>query len=188
MKTLIFFASPRKSGDSAALLREVLAHLEGEYLLADACRDDIRPCVDCRRCRETSGCVIRDGMQKVYDYIPDCDNVLIVGPLYFSQLPGPQMSVFSRLQCLYSAKRFRRETLAIKPKKGGVILVGGGSGGPEGALDACEGIFRYYMQVKETFPPVLSLNTDLLPAAEDEAAIGKCRELAAFFNQPLIKE
>lgn len=183
MKTLIFFGSPRKQGDTRALLDRVLLSLQGEYLLVDAYRDAIRPCVDCRVCREKAGCVIRDDMQKVYDYMVDCDNVLIAAPLYFSEVPGQLLNVFSRLQCLYSARRFRKEKLCISEKKGGVILVGGGDGGPDKALNTCDGIFRHYMNVKTQFAPVMSLKTDASPAACDMQALDNCDKLAAFFNE-----
>lgn len=182
MKTLIFVGSPRKTGDTRALLSRVTAQLEGETVLVDAYRDDIHPCIDCRRCREQSGCVFRDDMQKVYDLLPECDNVVIAAPLYFSELPGQLLNVFSRLQCQYSARRFRGEKQEIKPKRGGIILVGGGNGGPENALHTCRDIFRYYMNVKDCFLPVMSLKTDDLSACEDEAALAGCDELAQFLN------
>ena len=183
MKTLIFLGSPRPSGDTRALLGRLLQNLSGEYLLVDAYRDKIHPSTDCRACREKSGCVFRDDMQRVYDYILECDNVLIAAPLYFSELPGPLLNVFSRLQCMYSARRFRREKQEIREKKGGVMLVGGGDGGPGKALDTCEGIFRYYMNVKCTHPPVMSLQTDRLPACQDEEALRAVDQLCAFFNE-----
>lgn len=182
-KTLIFFGSPRRHGDTWTLLEKLLSELQGEYLLVDAYRDRIHPCTDCRACREKNGCVFQDDMQKVYDYIPACDNVIIAAPLYFSELPGQLLNVFSRLQCMYSARRFRHEKTAIHEKKGGVILVGGGDGGPEKALSTCEGIFKYYMNAKQVHPPVMSLKTDALPACKDEKAMIAIRELARYFNE-----
>ena len=183
MKTLIFWGSPRLKGDSRALLDRLLSQLEGEYLLADAYRWQVKPCVDCRMCREKPGCVIRDDMQKVYDYMQDCDNVLIVSPLYFSEVTGPLLNMFSRLQHFYSARRFRREQTPITPKHGGIILTGGGDGGPDKALDTAKGILRWYMNVQEVFPPVLSLRTDERAACEDPQALMQTDALAAFLNE-----
>lgn len=190
MKTLIFFGSPRKKGDTEALLSSLLSQLPGEKWVVDAYRADIRPCVDCRACREKPGCVIRDDMQKVYDFIPDCDNVVIASPLYFSEVTPPLLSVFSRLQCMYSARRFRGEKIPVKPKKGVIILTGGGNGGPDKALDTCRGIFRHYLNAAEVCPPIMSLKTDDLPAREDEAAICAARAcgkmLAGTGNSPCL--
>lgn len=182
MKTLIFFGSPRLHGDTRALLERLLSQLQGEYLLADAYRWRVKPCVDCRMCREKQGCVIQDEMQQVYAYMESCENVLIASPLYFSELTGELLNVFSRLQHLYSARRFRKEKTPIAPKRGGIVLVGGGDGGPQKALDTAEGILRHYMNVQEMFPPVLSLQTDRLPAAEDSQALLQMDALCAFFN------
>lgn len=171
MKTLIFFGSPRKNGDTAALLNALLAALPGEKLLVNAYRANIRPCVDCRKCRERPGCVIQDDMQRVYDFLPDCDGVVIASPLYFSEVTAPLLQVFSRLQCMYSARAFRGEKLDVKPKKGVILLTGGGNGGPHKALDTCRGIFRYYLNAREVGEPVMSLKTDVLPAGEDVEAM-----------------
>lgn len=182
MKTLIFFGSPRSKGDTKHLVDRLISQLEGEYLLADAYRWQFKPCLDCRACREKKGCVIRDDMQKVYDYMQDCDNVLIASPLYFSELTGELLSMFSRLQHFYSARYFRHEKTDIAPKKGGIILVGGGDGGPDKALDTARGILRWYMNAKDVFPPVLSLKTDEIPAKDDPTALAQIDQLAAFFN------
>jgi len=69
--------------------------------------------------------------EKLYDYIVDCDNVEIASPTYFSQPTGKLLDVCSRFQTYFAPKYFRNQIPAIKPKKGAVILVGGGDGNPE---------------------------------------------------------
>ena len=46
MKTLIINGSPRPNGNTAALLRELKAQLEGEVLEISAFYDHIAPCLD----------------------------------------------------------------------------------------------------------------------------------------------
>ena len=86
MKTLIINGSPRVNGDTNSLINIVKERIGGEYKIVDAYRCNISPCLDCRFCWKNSGCAIQDEMQEVYDYINDCDNILIASPIYFSEL------------------------------------------------------------------------------------------------------
>lgn len=181
MKTLIFNGSPRLNGDTAGLLKRLLARLEGEYMTVDAYRADISPCVDCRYCWKNSGCAIKDGMGEVYEYIKTCDNVLIASPIYFSELTGRLLDVASRLQTFYCAAKFRHEDTGIRPKKGAVILVGGGDGGMDRAADTARMLLRQ-MKCGDIHDLVFSHNTNTAPAVSDKAALDGVDSIADFFN------
>lgn len=177
MKTLIFNGSPRKNGDTSKLLEKFCASLDGEYRIVRAYDDGIRPCTDCRYCWDHPGCTIKDGMTEIYDYIRDCDNIVIASPVYFSTLTGPLLSVLSRVQTLFCGQFFRGEK-----KKGGkcgaVIVVGGGNGKPDGAIGTARMLLRE-MGADTILPAVLFHDTDHRPAAEDEETCRKVAELAA---------
>ena len=181
MKTLIFNGSPRKKGDTAALLRILKESLRGEYREVDCYREDISPCIDCRSCRKELKCVLNDGMQEIYRYIEECDNVVIASPIYYSELSGKLLDAASRFQMYYSARYFRREEPGIRQKKGGVILVGGGDGDPKRAYATAKILLRG-LNAKEIFPLVCSHGTNTLPAAEDEEAVRAVGKLAEFLN------
>ena len=109
-------------------------------------------------------------MQTVYDFIQDCDNVLLASPIYFSELTGKLLDLASRFQTYYAAKAFRKVAAPIrKPKKGAVILVGGGDGRNDRALQTARTIL-HQLNCTEIHPPVCSLKTNVLPAAEDGQA------------------
>ncbi len=180
-KTLIFNGSPRKQGDTAALIRVLTGSLTGEYRVVDCYRADISPCVDCRACRREEGCVLQDGMQEIYRYIEGCDNVVIASPIYYAELTGKLLDVASRFQVYYSARTFRNEDPWIRPKKGGVILAGGGDGDPKRPYATAKILLRQ-LNVREIFPLVCSHGTNDLPAGEDGEALQRVRELAAFLN------
>ena len=129
MKTLIFNGSPRKNGDTMEMIKKLTENLDGEIKIVNAYNSEISPCIDCRYCWKRNGCAIKDGMQEIYDYIQDCDNVVIASPIYFAELSGMLLALGSRLQTYVSAKYMRKETPIAKQKKGAVILAGGGSGG-----------------------------------------------------------
>ena len=181
MKTLILNGSPRKNGDTASLLRILTGSLHGEFRVVDCYREDISPCIDCRSCRKELRCVLNDGMQEIYRYIEDCENVVIASPIYYAELTGKLLDVASRFQIYYSARYFRREEPEIKPKKGGVVLVGGGDGDPKRAYATAKILLRG-INARDIFPLVCSHATNTLPAAEDEEAVRAVIKLAEFLN------
>ena len=180
-KTLIFNGSPRKQGDTAALIRALTEGLAGEYRVVDCYRADISPCVDCRACRREKRCVLRDEMQEIYPYIETCDSVVIASPIYYAELTGKLLDVASRFQVYYSARAFRNEDPGIRPKKGGVILAGGGDGDPKRPYATAKILLRQ-LNVREIFPLVCSHGTNDLPAGEDGEALAAASRLAGFLN------
>ena len=182
MKTLIFNGSPRPGGDTASLLRILEESLTGERKTVNAYRSRISPCVDCRFCKERSGCAIQDEMQEVYAYIQACDNIVIASPIYFSELTGKLLDVASRLQTYFCARFYRGETPIIKAKQGAVILTGGGDGAPDKAYGTACTLLRH-MNCSRIHPLVCSHDTDRLPAGQDAEAAAGVRRIAAFLNR-----
>lgn len=183
MKTLIFDGSPRKQGDTAALLKAFTQGLTGEYAILRAYdRQDISPCLDCRYCKQHPRCAIRDGMDEIYPLIAESDCIVVASPLYYSELTGPLLSLLSRLQVYYCARKFQGIRLIEKPKQGGILLCGGGSGGPENAIATANRLLRS-MGANRIHDPILSLNTDVLPARDDQSALEAAKALAETLNK-----
>lgn len=181
MKTLILNGSPRKNGDTINLINNFINNLHGEYKIINAYECNIKPCIDCRYCYENFGCSQKDEMQDVYNYIQECDNILVASPLYFSELTGPLLGITSRLQTYFCARFFRREIPIEKEKTGGVILVGGGDGNIQTAYKtAC--IILHHMNSKNVLPLVYSHNTNINPAKDDYIAMEGAKKLAVYFN------
>ena len=120
-------------------------------------------------------------MQEIYLLLQTCDNVVIASPIYFSELTGKLLDLGSRLQLYFSAAHFRHETLPLNPKKGAVLLVGGGSGNPQKAYDTAVCLF-HYMNVQQIYPLICSHNTDYVPASEDKSVLTEIKHAAAFLN------
>lgn len=182
MKTLILNGSPRKNGDTISLINKLTEQLNGEYKIVGAYYSDISACVDCRYCWNNDGCSINDEMAEIYDYIADCDNVVIASPIYFSQPTGKLLDVCSRFQTYFAAKHFRNQAPFIKLKKGAVILVGGGDGNTEIAYNtACT--ILHHINVTEIYPLVGSFNTNDLPAIGDTEAVKSIVNIANLLNK-----
>lgn len=184
-KTLIFMGSPRNNGDTVSLLRILTDNLEGEYKIVDCYDADISPCIDCRECRENNGCVINDEMQEVYDYLLDCDNVVVATPIYFSQPTGKFLNVASRFQRYFSQTYFKKKRPFLKPKKGVIILVGGGNGTCDSAYKTVIGIMKM-INVVNFAPLVKSHSTDVIPAIKDENAVEAVKFATEFLNKQVI--
>lgn len=180
MKTLIFNGSPRKNGDTITLISEMQKHLIGETKVINAYYSKISPCVDCRFCWRNQGCAINDDMQKIYQDINEFDNIILASPIYFSQLTGEFLSLFSRFQCYYCSRKFQGVPNNLKKKNGVLILTGGGDGNANPAKDTANIIFK--LLNIECIHNIFSLNTNEFPANQDVNALQKAREAAIQLN------
>ena len=182
MKTLIFNGSPRLKGDTQSLIKVLLESLEGEHKIVNAYYEHIAPCIDCRYCVRCKGCAFKDDMQKIYDYIEECDNIIIASPIYYSQLTGPLMSVASRLQVYYCAEKYRKDKMITKEKKGAVLLVGGGNGNPERAFETATTLLSQ-MNCTDIHDLVCCHNTDNVQAINDASTVEGVKRIAEYFNK-----
>lgn len=163
-------------------MHALTADLHGDVHVI-SCRSGIRPCNDCRHCRRYDGCAIDDAMQAVYEYIKDCDNVVIASPIWFSSLSGPTLNLASRLQALFSARHFRNAPWPIRPKNGVLLLAGAEPGTEAMPAQTALTILKLLRVRRDGVQTVCSLDTDRVPAAEDAAAMQRCREAAALLNR-----
>lgn len=183
MKTVIFNGSPKRGGDTEALIGEFARHLRGEVRVL-SCRDDIAPCSDCRYCWTREGCAIRDAMQPVYGELAECDNVVLASPIWFSSLSGPLLNLASRIQTFYAGAAFRGQPVWLRPKRGVVILVGAEPETAQTPLRNARTILKFLNVHRPSIELISSLNTNELPAERDEAALARCREVARSLNGP----
>lgn len=176
MKTLIINGSPRKNGDTAALIKKFKEHLSGEAEEISAYYGKIAPCVDCRRCHSHKGCVIRDDMDKIY--ADDYDILVIASPVYMHNLTGPLLSLASRFQMYYTARRFLNEPIVRRKKTAALLLSAGGDGGAEPAIESAKLIFKIMNAKFDEANAAFSLQTDTLTASEDSEALKKAGKIA----------
>ena len=180
MKTLVINGSPKKNGDTAALLSELLAHLSGEVKVI-SCRDPISPCLDCRYCWKNSGCAVKDGMQEVYSYLEECDNVVLASPVWFSSLSGPLLNIASRFQTFFAEKYIRGSRTGGRQRNGVLVLTGGEAGTEAAAARSAETILKL-LGVRAPCARVFAMDTDRLPAGEDRHALQEARTAAETLN------
>jgi len=106
-RVVAFVGSPRKTGNTAALVSEVVRGAEAAgaevklYYLNDM---NIRPCQGCFYCRKEAACAIKDDMTNVYDEIKQADAVIIGSPVYMLQVTAQTKILFDRLFPLMDAQ------------------------------------------------------------------------------------
>ena len=181
MQTLIFSGSPKKNGDTDVLVQELASHLKGDIKIISS-RNNINPCNDCRHCWKNPGCTIDDEMQDIYPYIETCDNIVIASPIWFATLSGPILNMASRIQTLYCATYFRNQSVPIKEKKGVIIIVGATVGTEIIPTQNALTIMKFMNVHRPSVAKIYSLDTNIIPAREDKAALEKCREVADMLN------
>jgi multimeric flavodoxin WrbA len=131
MKVLAISCSPRRQGNTEALLNEALAGARGEgaetelYAVAGK---DFRPCTGCRSCDKTGVCAIEDDVPELLDKMLEADGIIFGSPIYsYSVTPWLHM-IFDR-------------TLSIKPprslknKVAGVVVTAASLGVLDGLKD-----------------------------------------------------
>lgn len=180
MKTLIFNGSPRRQGDTAAMIQMLSAQLKGEVTVINAYETPIRGCVDCRYCFTHDRCAFPD-FQETDDQIRAADNILIASPVFFNEITGELLKILSKVQVYWSAVNLRHEQIIPKPKKGGLILAYAGQCVVKYPEHSAR-ILLKMMRVEQMFPTVVSSDTDRIPAKDDPACRQALMELAAFLN------
>ena len=103
VKILILMGSPRKQGNTAALLRpfrEELERLGAETETIWLYDQDILPCVACRTCQRdwtVFGCARRDDVQGIFDRVLGSDLIVLASPIYSWYCTPPMKALLDRL-------------------------------------------------------------------------------------------
>ena len=174
MKVLILNGSPRSNGDTAYILEALKSRFPcgTEFETMNTYAADIQPCNDCRYCWEKEGCCIKDEMEILWK--DDYDVLIIASPLYMSFVTPPLFSVISRLNHIWSNHYFLKTPMSLKPKKGILILAGGGDGSPDPAVRIAKTAFRF---LNAEFHPasdyIRSLHTNTVSVQDDPDLAGQ---------------
>jgi multimeric flavodoxin WrbA len=107
VKVAAIYGSPRRNGNSATLLREVVrgARDEGAAIEEVVLRDlEISPCLEIYGCIEEGRCAIEDDFQRVRDLILQCDGLLLASPVFFYSVSAHTKTFMDRFQSLWVRK------------------------------------------------------------------------------------
>jgi multimeric flavodoxin WrbA len=103
MKFCILMGSPRIDGNTAALLKpfsEELIRQGAEVNRIDLYRQDIKPCIACRKCQDIYGefgCPINDDVQDLFKSVLETDILILATPIYSWYCTPPMKAALDRL-------------------------------------------------------------------------------------------
>ena len=149
MNVCILMGSPRKEGNTAALLKPFCEELSKSgaavevHWLYDL---DLRPCLACRSCQKdwsVFGCAQKDDGQMLFDRIMAADLIVLATPIYSWYCTPPMKALLDRL--VYGMNKFYGESLGPSLWKGKAVALLETCGyRPEKGADLFEeGIRRY---------------------------------------------
>lgn len=184
MKTVIFNGSPRKNGDTKAIIDALIDRIPGEVTVLNAYDDLIKGCVDCRFCWKKPTCAFPD-FKRLDDLIQPADNLILASPIYFGELTGDLLRMLSKVQVYWSAKFLRKEDIIPQKKRGALLLAYAGNCN-EAYPERTAKILLNNMGVSHYLGCVASPDTDRIPAKEDQALGPKLDDLAKKLSEPLV--
>ena len=103
MKVTVIFGSPRKKGNTAALVAPFMDELKKsgvEVDYYDVYEKNIAGCKACLACQKDNTrayCVIDDDMQPILNSVAESEVFVIAAPIYCWGMPGPVKTAFDRL-------------------------------------------------------------------------------------------
>ena len=99
-KILVLNGSPRKGGNTTALVEEVVSVAKENnvevktYQLNDM---NIKGCQGCNACKKQGRCVLKDDMQELYDEIQSASGIVFATPVYMWQMTSQLKTAMDRL-------------------------------------------------------------------------------------------
>jgi multimeric flavodoxin WrbA len=112
MKVLGLSGSNRKDGNTAALIKQVLRHVDEEKCpdieteFVSLSGKIIKPCIGCEKCKEKKWCVIEDDdWAKVINKVLDCDVLVIGSPTYYYDICGHLKNFIDRTYSLFHDRK-----------------------------------------------------------------------------------
>lgn len=168
MKIVSFLGSPKKKGNTAALLDSVLrgvcdvAGVESEsFFLHDM---KIAPCNGCDACRNknSKGCIIRDDMDIIYEALRKADIIILATPIYWWSVTAQMKLMIDRI--------YGMDFMCGKKKVALLMTYGGElpNSGPETTGALFNEICTY---LKMEAAGILGVCTGTMPVSKNEKAL-----------------
>lgn len=167
MKICILMSSPRKNGNTAALLKPFVRELKNNddsVSIISLYDKKIEPCVACRSCQDTFGtfgCPKEDDVQGIFDEILDADIFVLATPIYSWYCTPPLKSLLDRL--VYGMNKYYGESgkrECLWEGKNCAIISTCGYPVEKGADIFEEGIKRYCRHSKLSYLGMLSVRDE----------------------------
>lgn len=113
MNVTILLGSPRKEGNTNALLKPFLEELQAAgnqvelFRLYDLKLEGCHACRSCQQDWANPGCVIQDDMQQIFHSVMDADLMVLATPIYSWYCTAPMKAALDRM--VYGMNKFYGE-------------------------------------------------------------------------------
>lgn len=100
MKVLLINGSPRKNGNTAIALREMVGVFEKEGVETEVVQignQDVRGCIACGSCGRTGKCVFNDVVNELAPKFEEADGLVVASPVYYASANATLIACLDRL-------------------------------------------------------------------------------------------
>ncbi len=144
-KTVFIVSStPRKNGNSEVLAEAFArgATEAGHNVKKVSIRDmELKFCIGCLYCQSHGGCVLKDGMNALYNDVRNADVLVFATPVYYYGMSGQLKTFLDRLNPLFSREnKFKEVYLLATAADDDENAVGGTEKGVQGWIDCFDGV------------------------------------------------
>ena len=176
VKILCINGSPRRGGNTEAVLREAIdaAAEEGaEAKLMNLVDYDLKPCTGCEACFEAEACTIDDNIEQAFEKMRGADAVILASPVYFFNVTAQMKTFIDRVGYLNIARGRR----PFRNKVGGAIAVAARTGSSDALSQIA--LFLSASRMITVAPQVTVLASEKGDASGDTRGMDDARELVA---------
>ncbi len=154
VEIMAIYGSPRRDGNSAALLRQAVAGARqaGAEVEEVFLRDyKISPCLEIYNCRKTGECAIRDDFPKILSKLEACAGIMLSSPIFFYSVSAHTKIFMDRCQSLWVKKYWIDKQVGGKtpPRRKGLFISVGATNGKK-LFDGAILTVRYFFDVLST--------------------------------------
>lgn len=153
-RIVAIYGSPRRDGNTAALLNQAVAGAReaGAEVDAVVLRDyKISPCLEIYNCIKTGECAIRDDFPKILEKLEASDGIMLASPIFFYTVSAHTKIFMDRCQALWVRKYWiEKQEFGKTPetRKGLFISVGATEG--RKLFDGALLTVKYFFDVLDT--------------------------------------
>lgn len=148
MKILVLNGSPRKQGNTAAMVSAFVKGAEENHHEVDVvnvCQRKIFGCMACEYCHQKESgherqCVQKDDMQTVYPLLDQAEMIVLASPIYYHGFSGQLQCAVNRIYALDKPKHL---------KKAALILSSGSDHVYSGAIYEYQNSFLNYLKLED---------------------------------------
>lgn len=185
MKILVLNGSPRKKGNTAAMISAFVKGAEEnnhEVTVVNVCQKKIAGCMACEYCHQKESgherqCVQKDDMQEVYPLLDQAEMIVLASPIYYHGFSGQLQCAINRIYALDKPKHL---------KKAALILSSGSDHVYSGAIYEYQNSFLNYLELEDMGIYTLVEERDRLEdKAEEVYQFGKGLEPSVAEHPPV---